>query len=167
MTTGFDYIFDSLFPSRKRALSTIELPAEEDILVMLEEMANEEKYSVEELGGMIFRQAVIEHYRTKNKNLRRWEELTDRQKEVAAMVCLGATNAEIAQELEISLTTVKTHMREVLRKLNAAKGGGYIFQSDHSVANDVSGQTYDMIVKLVREFGSYPLALGEFDEAMP
>jgi uroporphyrinogen decarboxylase len=57
--------------------------------------------------------------------------------------------------------------REVVRKLEAAKGGGYIFQSDHSVASDVSGQTYDMIVKLVREFGKYPLALGAFDEAMP
>ena len=118
MTTGFDYIFDSLFPSRKRASATIELPAEEDILVMLEEMADGEDYSAEELGGMILRLAVIEHYRTKNKNLRRWEELTDRQKEVAAMVCVGATNAEIAQELEISLTTVKTHMREVLRKFD-------------------------------------------------
>ena len=54
--------------------------------------------------------------------------------------------------------------REVLRKLNAAKGGGYIFQSDHSVSSSVSGQTYDYIVKLVREFGNYPLQLGEFDE---
>ncbi|MFI5384561.1 MAG: uroporphyrinogen decarboxylase family protein [Fimbriimonadales bacterium] len=54
--------------------------------------------------------------------------------------------------------------REVLRKLNAAKGGGYIFQSDHSVASDVSGQTYDYIVKLVREYGRYPLELGEFEE---
>jgi uroporphyrinogen decarboxylase len=54
--------------------------------------------------------------------------------------------------------------REVLRKLNAAKGGGYIFQSDHSVASNVSGQTYDYIVKLVREYGNYPLQLGAFDE---
>ncbi len=54
--------------------------------------------------------------------------------------------------------------REVLRKLNAAKGGGYIFQSDHSVASDVSGPTYDYIVKLVREYGKYPLQLGAFDE---
>ncbi len=53
--------------------------------------------------------------------------------------------------------------REVLRKLNAAKGGGYIFQSDHSVTSAVSGQTYDYIVKLVREYGHYPLHLGEFD----
>jgi len=55
---------------------------------------------------------------------------------------------------------------EVLRKLNAAKGGGYIFQSDHSVASDVSGHTYDYIVKLVREYGVYPLHLGEFDEQL-
>ena len=54
--------------------------------------------------------------------------------------------------------------REVLRKLNAARGGGYVFLSDHSVTSGVSGQTYDYIVKLVREYGNYPLKLGEFDE---
>lgn len=53
--------------------------------------------------------------------------------------------------------------REVLRKLNAARGGGFIFQSDHSVSSSVSGHTYDYIVKLVREFGSYPLDLGEYN----
>ena len=53
---------------------------------------------------------------------------------------------------------------EVLRKLNAAKGGGYIFQSDHSVASNISGKTYDAIIRLVRESGRYPLRLGEFDE---
>ncbi len=56
--------------------------------------------------------------------------------------------------------------RDVLRKLNAAKGGGMIFQSDHSVSSAVSGHTYDYIVKLVRERGRYPLALGEFDETL-
>jgi len=56
--------------------------------------------------------------------------------------------------------------REVLRKLNAARGGGYIFQSDHSVSGSVSGATYDFIVKLVRERGRYPLDLGEFGEAV-
>jgi hypothetical protein len=56
--------------------------------------------------------------------------------------------------------------REVLRKLNAAKGGGFIFQSDHSVSSAVSGQTYDYIVKLVREYGNYPIRLGEFEEPL-
>jgi len=54
--------------------------------------------------------------------------------------------------------------REVLRKLNAAKGGGYIFQSDHSVPDTVDFETYDYAMELVREYGRYPLDLGECDE---
>ena len=53
--------------------------------------------------------------------------------------------------------------RTVLTKLNAAKGGGFIFQSDHSVPSSVSGESYDYVVKLVREHGQYPLKLGEYD----
>ncbi|HNT89197.1 MAG TPA: uroporphyrinogen decarboxylase family protein [Candidatus Hydrogenedentes bacterium] len=53
--------------------------------------------------------------------------------------------------------------REVLTKLNAAKGGGYIPQSDHSVPDNVAPATYDYVVQLVREYGKYPLDLGEFD----
>jgi hypothetical protein len=53
---------------------------------------------------------------------------------------------------------------EILRKLNAAKGGGLILQSDHSVTSGVSGRTYDSVIKIIREHGTYPLDLGEFDE---
>jgi uroporphyrinogen decarboxylase len=56
--------------------------------------------------------------------------------------------------------------REVLRKLNAAKGGGYILQSDHSVPDNVSFDSYDYVVQLAREHARYPLTLGEFDEAI-
>ena len=51
----------------------------------------------------------------------------------------------------------------VLRKLNAAKGGGLIFQSDHSVPSNVSGENYEYVVNLVREYGQYPLQLGKYD----
>jgi hypothetical protein len=53
----------------------------------------------------------------------------------------------------------------VLRKLNAAKGGGMIFQSDHSVPSNVTGQRYEYVVNLVRQYGTYPLMLGEYDIA--
>jgi len=53
--------------------------------------------------------------------------------------------------------------REVLTKLNAAKGGGYILQSDHSIPDNVAPATYNYIIQLVREYGNYPLKLGEFD----
>jgi uroporphyrinogen decarboxylase len=51
----------------------------------------------------------------------------------------------------------------VVTKLNAAKGGGFIFQSDHSVPNSVSGERYDHVVNLVRKRGVYPLDLGQYD----
>ncbi len=53
--------------------------------------------------------------------------------------------------------------REVLTKLNAAKGGGYIVHSDHSVPDNVDPATYDYMVSLVKEYGKYPLRLGEYD----
>jgi uroporphyrinogen decarboxylase len=53
--------------------------------------------------------------------------------------------------------------RAVLTKLNAGKGGGFIFQSDHSVPGNVSARSYEFVIGLVREYGTYPLRLGEFD----
>ena len=54
-----------------------------------------------------------------------------------------------------------------LTKLNAAKGGGFIFQSDHSVPSSISGENYDYVVRLVQERGKYPLNLGEYDLPFP
>ena len=53
--------------------------------------------------------------------------------------------------------------REVLTKLNAGKGGGFILQSDHSMPSNVDPATYDYVIQLVRECARYPLDLGEFD----
>lgn len=48
---------------------------------------------------------------------------------------------------------------EVLRKLSAAEGGGYIFQSDHSVPDNISAERYEFVLGLVRKHGVYPLRL--------
>jgi len=56
--------------------------------------------------------------------------------------------------------------REVLYKLNAAKGGGFIFQSDHSVPDNVAPKDYAYVIDLLHEYGRYPLQLGEYDEVM-
>ena len=40
-----------------------------------------------------------------------------RKEEVLVLVAKGGTNAEIAQELFISLTTVKTHVAALMAKL--------------------------------------------------
>jgi len=46
------------------------------------------------------------------------DELTAREVEVFRLIADGRSNAEIAQELHISETTVKTHVTHVLQKLD-------------------------------------------------
>jgi DNA-binding NarL/FixJ family response regulator len=48
-------------------------------------------------------------------------ELTKREVEVAQLIGYGLTNRDIAQRLFISESTVKAHVRHILRKLNASK----------------------------------------------
>ena len=45
-----------------------------------------------------------------------WNALTLREQQVTALVCLGYTNRQIAARLNLSIETVKTHIRNVLLK---------------------------------------------------
>ncbi len=47
------------------------------------------------------------------------EPLTDREEQVLVTVARGRTNSEIAEDLHISLSTVKTHLASVMTKLGA------------------------------------------------
>jgi DNA-binding NarL/FixJ family response regulator len=52
--------------------------------------------------------------------------LTSREYEVASMMVSGLTNVEIAEALSVSLNTVKTHVANVLRKLNVRDRVGLV-----------------------------------------
>src|SRR6267154_2396312 len=45
--------------------------------------------------------------------------LSDREREVFERLVLGASNAEIADQLVITVETVKTHVKRILRKIGA------------------------------------------------
>jgi len=71
-------------------------------------------------------------------------------------------NIDAANVLPGDMETMK---KDVLRRLNAAKGGGYIPMSDHSVPDTVSVENYDYYIQLIKDYGKYPLQLGEYDIA--
>ncbi|GAA4149713.1 response regulator transcription factor [Actinomadura keratinilytica] len=63
---------------------------------------------------------LLEHLAVPPAEPRRIREgLTDRELDVVRLVARGRTNDEIARELFVSLSTVKTHLSSVQRKLNA------------------------------------------------
>ncbi|MBL6983620.1 MAG: hypothetical protein ISR58_20755 [Anaerolineales bacterium] len=116
MTSGFDFIYDRLFNSRRKPSPNLMLHARGDILAMLSELAHEQGISIEDLAMRYVEKETIKDYQSANVNVQSWESLSERQQEVAALACLGNTNAEIAERLAISLETVKTHMKVILRK---------------------------------------------------
>jgi DNA-binding NarL/FixJ family response regulator len=63
------------------------------------------------------------------------EPLTDRELDVVRLVALGRTNAEIAAELYVSLSTVKTHLSSVQLKLaarNRVEIAAWAWQNGHA-----------------------------------
>lgn len=117
MTTGLGYLKESILRSLERP-SKLAIPVDEELLAMLEELAERQHRGVADMAADLLAQAVSEHFRTTNENVLSWEKLSERQRQVGALACLEYTNAEIAEKLHISVETVKTHMREVLRKFD-------------------------------------------------
>ena len=116
MTSGFDFIYDRLFNSRRRSLPHVVVPVRRDVLAMLNELAYEQGLGIEDYLASAVEEIAIKRYQSTNSDVQNWESLSERQQEVAALACLGNTNAEIANTLAISLETVKTHMKVILRK---------------------------------------------------
>jgi DNA-binding NarL/FixJ family response regulator len=50
-----------------------------------------------------------------------WRSLTEREREVAALMAQGLTNPAIAVRLTITLNTVRTHVHRVLRKFGCRR----------------------------------------------
>jgi DNA-binding CsgD family transcriptional regulator len=60
--------------------------------------------------------AGLSQYVTKDKLWNRWQSLSPREREVAALACLGYTNREIGKRLDISSETVKVRLQHVMMK---------------------------------------------------
>lgn len=78
-------------------------------------------------GEIYYTQAVMNilganliNRRSPGRSLKSW--LTDREKEILKELVEGATNKEIANKLFISVRTVDTHRRNIMKKLNVTNG---------------------------------------------
>ena len=65
--------------------------------------------------------AGLDQYTSKERLWKRWSTLSSREQDVAAFVCLGYTNRQIAARLGISPETVKDRLGTALIKFNITK----------------------------------------------
>jgi len=95
----------------KSPSSTIELPVE---------MKFKKQYGEALLAPSVTKRLIHEFSRgprSQQQAPAELEDLTPRELEVFALIARGMSNAEIAEELVVSETTVKTHVARVLMKL--------------------------------------------------
>jgi DNA-binding NarL/FixJ family response regulator len=87
-----------------------------DLLAMLRAAARGDAALTPQLGGR-----MLEEFRRLSKAEPQPEleipALTPREQDVLALVAQGATDREISEELVVSIHTVKSHMRNILAKL--------------------------------------------------
>lgn len=95
----------------------LNLKVDRSLIQSLENLAQREQRAEKELAAELLSMALVQR-KTAEINLARWEALSPREQQVAALVCLGFTNRQIADHLVVSHETVKTHVRNVLYKFD-------------------------------------------------
>ena len=116
MLTTFDpddYIYDALAAGASGFLLK-DAPAEE-LLTAVRVVAAGEAVLAPSITNRLIQQIKTRPIRTTEAQV--LESLTDREREVLRLIANGDTNQEIAEQLFVGETTVKTHVSHVLRKL--------------------------------------------------
>ena len=74
------------------------------------------------------------------------DSLTKQESQVLALVAQGRRNAEIAQELYLSIRTVESHLYRIFQKLNVSsrtEAAIYAFHTGLLAKPEFSGSTHD------------------------
>ncbi len=88
-----------------------------DLQTRLVLLAQEEHRSAEEVQADLI-EAGLAQRANQDSLVQRWQRLSAREQQVAALTCLGYTNRQIGARLYITTETVRTHMKNLLVKFN-------------------------------------------------
>ena len=91
--------------------------ADQELLAAIQESAQQQGRTEEEVWMDFVRRGHDQYLQTSELEAC-WDNLTDREQEVTALACMGRRNYEIADILNISHETVKTHMQKIFTKFD-------------------------------------------------
>ena len=92
----------------------------ESMQVTLTTLAQHEGRPEDDLIQDLVAAGLTQYYESEDL-WRKWRSLTHREQDVAALVCLGFTNREIASRLNFAPDTIKSRLQNILRKFNIHK----------------------------------------------
>lgn len=100
---------------RRRRLRrfALEQPLSEAVLAL----AEQQQRPPEQIAAELLASGLVQHDR-QSQAWQRWQALSTREQQVAALVCQGYTSRQIAARLKIAEETARTHVRNILRRFN-------------------------------------------------
>ena len=90
---------------------------DEELIAVIKDVAKQQKRAEAEIIAD-FTKVGLNQFLTQKELQDRWESLSQREQQVAALICLGYRNYEIAQTLVIAPETVKTHLQRIFNKFH-------------------------------------------------
>lgn len=90
---------------------------DEEIVTLVRKVAQQQGRSEEEVMTD-FTKAGWDQLQQENDMMERWDSLSQRERQVVALICLGYRNYQIAEKLVIAPETVKTHLQNIFAKFN-------------------------------------------------
>lgn len=90
-----------------------------DLVDICTRIAAEERTTVAQVVNDMLLFAVNKRL-SSDEQLLLWQQLTQREREVTALIWLGLTNTQIAGRLSVSPNTVKTHNKNILAKFGVS-----------------------------------------------
>lgn len=108
-------LLQSLLGKKDTEESTRVFLQDEELVAVIKDVAKQQKRAEEEVIAD-FTKVGLNQFLTQKDLQDRWAALSQREQQVAALVCLGYRNYQIAQALVIGPETVKSHLQRIYNK---------------------------------------------------
>jgi DNA-binding NarL/FixJ family response regulator len=90
---------------------------DETLHTQLLNLASQENRSPDDVAADLLTAGLTQQHK-RDETWGKWQSLSPREQQVAALACLGYTNSEIAYRLHVSPSTVKVYLHGSLYKFN-------------------------------------------------
>lgn len=127
--TAFARAAQGLFGALTRK-KPLRVDVDDETRLAIEKVAVQNGQSLEAVAAEWLASQAIE-YKKARETKEKWELLSEREKTVAALSCLGYSDQEIATELTIGFGTARTHLYNAIYKFGIKQKGELHFLLRH------------------------------------
>ena len=111
------HTFQKFFRSEATPASQRSFALEGDLLVSLEQLARYRGTTPSKVAADLL-ERELQSVEVERETWEKWQSLTEREQQVAALICLQYRTQQIAARLQIAPETVRSHVHNILHKMD-------------------------------------------------